>query len=163
VLSIAVGTGIGHAWIVDGEVWRGANDAATMFGHLATDPAGPVCYCGAHGCLCQYAAGPIVREAIERDDRGALDRATDSLALAIAHALTLVNPDEVVLGGGAVSDAWPNADALTARVTVLVHPQVRPVRIRRSTLGDRANLLGGGLLALPADAEDRAMHAMEVQ
>jgi glucokinase len=157
VLSIAIGTGIGHAWLANGEVWRGAQDAANLFGHLVIDPDGPPCYCGRRGCLCQHAAGPVIREAIERGDQGALDRGTDSLALTIAQALTLVNPDEVVLGGGAVSDAWPDLDDLSRRVTNLVHPEVRPIRIRRSTLGGEANLLGAGLLTEQAATRGMAV------
>ena len=150
-LSIAIGTGIGHAWIIDGHVWRGSANAATMFGHLVVDPHGPPCYCGARGCLCQYAAGPVLSPAIGRmvsDPQAAalIETATDALVLAIAHALTLMNPNEVVLGGGAVTDLWPNLTEMSTRVTALIHPQIRPVCLRRSALGELANLLGAALL-----------------
>jgi len=158
-LYVAVGTGIGHAWIVDGKVWRGARAAATMFGHLVVEPGGRPCYCGARGCLCQYAAGPAIGGALAaiaagESDAGpggatalaVLERADEALALALAHALTLVNPAEVVIGGGAAMGAWPDLGRIADRVERLVHPQVRPIRLRRSTLGGAANLLGAGLL-----------------
>ncbi len=177
-LYVAIGTGIGHAWIFDGDVWRGARAAATMFGHLVVEPGGRPCYCGARGCLCQYAAGPAIDglggstargsrvtecdSSMERPSgnadpatAAALERANDALALAIAHALTLVNPDEVVLGGGAAMGAWPDLVDVSRRIETLVHPQVRPIRLRRSALGDAANLLGAALIASSDEGPER--------
>ncbi len=149
-LLVVIGTGIGHAWIVDGRVWRGASRKASMFGHLVVRPDGRSCYCGGRGCLCQYAAGPAIRAAIEASSESgstpALAEASSALALAIAQALTLINPREVILNGGAVTERWPELEDLTRRVEALVHPEVRPIRIRRSALGESANLLGAGLL-----------------
>jgi len=52
----------------------------------------------------------------------------------------------VILNGGAVTERWPDLEDLTRQVEALVHPEVHPVRIRRSALGETANLLGAGLL-----------------
>lgn len=159
-LVVAIGTGIGHAWIVNGRVWRGTRSAATMFGHLIVEPGGRPCYCGARGCLCQYAAGPALDAASGGDAEVAAkvgECAREALARAIAQALTLLNPDEVVLGGGAAMGEWLDLDALGARIETLVHTQVRPIRLRRSTLGDRANLLGAGILAEACRDDERTM------
>jgi glucokinase len=54
---VALGTGIGGAFIADGRIRRGAHHMAGEFGHLLVDPAGPPCGCGRNGCWEQYASG----------------------------------------------------------------------------------------------------------
>jgi predicted NBD/HSP70 family sugar kinase len=48
---IYVGTGIGAAWTIDGEVYRGSHSDAGEFGHTVIDLDGPLCVCGRHGCV----------------------------------------------------------------------------------------------------------------
>lgn len=57
-LYVAIGTGIGHAFVCERKLWRGVHNRANVFGHLTYEPDGRSCYCGAYGCVCQYAAGP---------------------------------------------------------------------------------------------------------
>ncbi len=57
LLYIVIGTGIGHGLILNGESWRGQHDSANVFGHIRVVPDGAPCYCGGHGCLCQYSSG----------------------------------------------------------------------------------------------------------
>jgi glucokinase len=66
VLCITLGTGIGGALVLGGEVFRGANGLAGEFGHMQVVPAGRRCECGNRGCWEQYSSGnAIVREAQE--------------------------------------------------------------------------------------------------
>ncbi len=67
VLYITVSTGVGGGWILDGEIYRGANELAGEIGHVVIDPQGPPCVCGRRGCVEQLACGPaIARMARER-------------------------------------------------------------------------------------------------
>ncbi|MFI7702394.1 ROK family protein [Nonomuraea sp. NPDC049480] len=50
-LVVTIGRGVGAAIVADGRVYRGARGGAGEFGHLPVDPGGPVCGCGARGCL----------------------------------------------------------------------------------------------------------------
>jgi glucokinase len=69
LFAVTVGTGIGTALIVDGQIYRGVNNCHPEGGHHLIDPGGPACYCGAHGCWESLAAGPaiarIARDSIE--------------------------------------------------------------------------------------------------
>ncbi|MGW0469233.1 ROK family protein [Streptomyces sp. NPDC003027] len=47
--------GVGGAIVVNGELLRGAHGFAGEIGHLPVDADGPLCRCGSHGCLEQYA------------------------------------------------------------------------------------------------------------
>jgi glucokinase len=64
--AVTVGTGLGFAMIIDGQIYRGMDGVHPEGGHMLIDPAGPECYCGARGCLESLVAGPgIARMAAE--------------------------------------------------------------------------------------------------
>ncbi|GHB38552.1 transcriptional regulator [Streptomyces viridiviolaceus] len=112
--------GIGGALVLGGELLRGAHGFAGEIGHMVVDPDGPLCRCGARGCLEQYAgqaalleaagiaadAGlPGVAELERRARRGdpsalsAIERAGRRLGVVVSGAVNLFDPDAVMLGG----------------------------------------------------------------
>ncbi|MDR2379865.1 MAG: ROK family protein, partial [Bifidobacteriaceae bacterium] len=52
---VSGGIGIGAGIVRGGAVARGAHGWAGELGHMTVDPAGPLCACGATGCLERYA------------------------------------------------------------------------------------------------------------
>ncbi|MGW5052480.1 ROK family protein [Actinokineospora sp. NPDC004072] len=56
-LLVALGTGIGGALLLDGEVFRGAHGVAPELGHLRLVPGGRPCGCGKSGCWERYCSG----------------------------------------------------------------------------------------------------------
>ena len=71
LVCVTLGTGVGGGIILDGKLWRGANDSAAEIGHMCVEPFGDVaCGCGSRGCLEVYAsATAIVRMAREARPR----------------------------------------------------------------------------------------------
>ena len=66
-LVLTLGTGIGGAVVLGGEVHRGRNGMAGEFGHMQVVPGGQSCECGGSGCWEQYSSGnALVRCARER-------------------------------------------------------------------------------------------------
>ncbi|MEO7267982.1 MAG: ROK family glucokinase [Knoellia sp.] len=64
VVMVNLGTGIGGAILIHGEVFRGRFGIAGEFGHMQVVPEGQRCECGNRGCWEQYASGnALVREA----------------------------------------------------------------------------------------------------
>ena len=64
VVMVNLGTGIGGAIVMHGEVIRGRYGIAGEFGHMQVVPEGQRCECGNRGCWEQYASGnALVREA----------------------------------------------------------------------------------------------------
>ncbi|GAA4864273.1 ROK family transcriptional regulator [Kitasatospora terrestris] len=158
--------GIGAALVVDGRLLRGARGFAGELGHVPVRPDGPDCPCGARGCLEQYAGeqavlraaglpgfvddwvGELARRARAGDAavREALAAAGTALGIAVTGAVNLIDPAEVVLGGGyAELGEWllpAMRDELAARVTV------RPWDdgwLTVSELGRRGPLLGAAV------------------
>jgi predicted NBD/HSP70 family sugar kinase len=50
-LYIAFRTGVGLAIVIDSQVFEGETGNAGFIGHTCLDPVGPMCPCGARGCL----------------------------------------------------------------------------------------------------------------
>lgn len=62
-LVVAVGTGIGGAFVEDGHIMLGAHNEAGHIGHMSvSDAQGTVCSCGAQAHLEPIAAGPGIKE-----------------------------------------------------------------------------------------------------
>lgn len=69
LLMVTLGTGIGGAMVVGGELVRGANGFAGEIGHMVVEAHGPPCPCGKQGCWERFASGSglarLGREAAE--------------------------------------------------------------------------------------------------
>lgn len=69
---IALGTGIGGALLLDGELFRGAHGVAPELGHLRVVPQGRACPCGKRGCWERYCSGTaLAATALEMISSGA--------------------------------------------------------------------------------------------
>ncbi len=71
LLLVTLGTGIGGALVLDGQVERGRHGLAGEFGHMQIVPDGERCECGNRGCWEQYSSGRAMqreaREMLEQD------------------------------------------------------------------------------------------------
>lgn len=66
VVMVAIGTGIGGALLIDGELYRGSYGVAPELGHVQVVPGGRSCACGKRGCWERYCSGTaLVDTAIE--------------------------------------------------------------------------------------------------
>ncbi len=65
-ILVAVGTGLGGAIIINGEVVKGAKGNAGEIGHILIQPDGELCGCGRRGCLEAYASGSGVSKTYNR-------------------------------------------------------------------------------------------------
>ena len=76
LVMLTVGTGVGGGLVLEDRLLRGANGMGGELGHIVVLDGGPVCGCGARGCLEAMASGTaIARIAAERlaDGRIAAD------------------------------------------------------------------------------------------
>lgn len=76
MVMLTIGTGLGAAMVVDGQLVRGEYGFGAELGHFRVVPGGHACGCGHRGCWEQYASGSaLVREAqraaVERPVRAA--------------------------------------------------------------------------------------------
>jgi glucokinase len=166
-LFVPLGTGIAGAIGIDGRVEAGAHGFAGEIGHVVVRPGGLPCPCGQRGCLERYASAAAVSQAwaaacgdaeadaadcakaVSSGDvaaRAVWQEAVDALADGLVTALTLLDPDTLIVGGG-LAEAGdtlfaPLREAVRRRVTFQKLPSIVP-----AALGDTAGCLGAGLLA----------------
>ncbi len=62
MVMLTLGTGIGSGIILDGKLWRGADQCAAEIGHTIVSPDGRACGCGQRGCLEAYASATSTAE-----------------------------------------------------------------------------------------------------
>jgi glucokinase len=164
---VAIGTGISAALVSGGRLLRGTGSRQPgEIGHVVVRPDGPVCGCGARGCVESVASASSIARAYSavtgapvagaldvelaaaHDDRArkVWNDAVAVLADGLAVLTTLFAPERIVLGGGlAVSGSFlldPLVPALAARVYVQPAPSLVTARH-----GMRAGLAGAALLA----------------
>jgi glucokinase len=71
LVYIVVGTGVGAAIIMDGELLRGVKNFAGEVGHITIDRQGEQCACGSRGCVETYMSGPWLERRYARLADGA--------------------------------------------------------------------------------------------
>ncbi|WP_093649093.1 ROK family protein [Streptomyces sp. 2314.4] len=166
-LFVPLGTGIAGAIGIGGRIEAGAHGSAGEIGHIVVRPGGLECGCGQRGCLETVASAAAVgrdwaaacgdplagaadaAKAVASGDeqaRAVWQRAVDALADGLVTALTLLDPQTLIIGGG-LAEAGdtlfaPLREAVRRRVTFQRLPSIVP-----AALGDAAGCLGAGLLA----------------
>jgi glucokinase len=167
---VAIGTGISAAIVSAGRLLRGSGSYQPgEIGHVVVRPDGPLCGCGARGCMeaigsaaaiaraYAEASGAAVAGALDvelaaaRDDRArkVWDDAVAALADGLAVLSTLVAPERIVLGGGLAQSGDFLLTPLAARLAERVRVQPVP-SLARARHGTRAGLAGAALLARQA-------------
>ncbi len=164
LLCVTVGTGIGGAMIMDGEVWHGANYSAGEIGYLVVDWHGeqPL-------ILDQYASGPAIERAYqaacgakERLPLTEISRRANA-GEQVAHAVIMdkarrfgsilagcvasFNPEAVVVGGGVTMIGALWWDAFAAAFRQSLPSLLRATPVLPAALGVEAVLLGAAMLA----------------
>lgn len=104
---MTLSTGIGGGIVLpDGSVYRGADSYAGEIGHLTVRPGGPLCLCGAHGCLERLCSGLWLEKDHGRSaqelmqDPAFVRKYVVDLARGLKAAIMLLNPARIVIGGG---------------------------------------------------------------
>ena len=178
VVSVTLGTGVGGGVILDGELWRGAHGSAGEIGHSTVDPfSGLKCKCGNVGCLELFASATAIvrmtREGLSRFPGSVLNREEltaervydagrdgDELALSVfrefgtylgiglANLINIIDPEIIVIAGGAVNGWDLFASYMQAEVNErAVRATAHQVKIAAAQCGDNAGLLGAARLA----------------
>ena len=171
VFGAILGTGVGAGIVVRGHVLDGPNAIAGEWGHNPLpwprddERPGRRCFCGQHGCIETFLAGPgiaadhaahegVARAAPDIVSAAALGDAAcnatlaryeERLARALAHLVNILDPDVIVLGGG-----LSNIDRLYTNVPRLwgrhVFSDRVDTRLVRHAFGDSSGVRGAAWL-----------------
>lgn len=114
VIGCYIGTGLGNAISIHGELLSGANGVAGELGHTPIYGNHCPCSCGGIGCMETIASGKHLVELQQRyfpdtpigelfekhADCPVLLDYVDGLSIPIATEITILDPDYIILGGG---------------------------------------------------------------
>jgi predicted NBD/HSP70 family sugar kinase len=168
VVFVKVGTGVGSSVVIDGALLRGSDSAEGDIGHAKIPGVTEICSsCGAPGCLAAIASGrAMVRDLVRLGHPAATTRdVVDLVRLGnpdavrvvtaggralgdvLSTAISLLNPDVVVIGGDIVHAH--EHFLLGVRQTLLSRSQplaIAHLRIAPSDLADRAGIAGAAAM-----------------
>lgn len=149
-LVVTIGRGIGCGIVVDGSVYRGAAGGAGEIGHIPVTADGPVCGCGATGCLEAY----IGAAALKGRGVEAFAEAGELLGRVLAGIVHTVDPELVVLMGEGVDDwqHWEPAFEASLRRCLLPARRGLPVVVEPWTEDQWARGAASLVLASPFDS-----------
>lgn len=170
VVGLTIGTGIGGALIINGEIYRGSGFVGAEIGHMPIVVDGKKCKCGLKGCLECYANATALvnayksrvknatRDITTRDifqlasksdpiANEAIDNWCEYLATGIAACVNLLNPQLVVLGGG-VAEAGPllRTKVEKSLQTMVIPVALKGLKVKIARLGNKSGWMGAGSL-----------------
>jgi len=172
LVCMTLGTGVGAGLILNGELYRGEDNAAGELGHIPLNEYGPKCNCGGFGCFETYvgnralfalASQVMGKPGMTTEDMFALAQKGDKKALmfwkmAAGHIgnglvgiVNLLNPRLIIIGGG-VSN---NEKYLfkTIKETIVKRAmslQGSAFKIKRAKFKDDAGIIGAYVLVTNA-------------
>ena len=130
IVFFTVSTGVGGGAVLNGQAYRGNTSNALEIGHMTVAPDGPRCGCGKVGCLEAVASGTAIgkrgQEAVQTNVETSLkkydkitsyevfveakngdavakeivDKAMNYLGIGVANAISIFDPEMVIIGGG---------------------------------------------------------------
>jgi glucokinase len=177
-ICVTLGTGVGGGIIINGKILQGIDGTAGEIGHICVEPFGAPCGCGSRGCVEQYSsATAVVRQTQElasqypKSDLAHKSRLTskdvyeaglagDELALevfrrqgfylgiALGGLINVLNPEVIVIGGGAAAGWDLFISHLQEQIEYRTYrePRLR-AKLVQAELGDDAGILGAAKLA----------------
>ncbi|WP_433328449.1 ROK family protein [Spirillospora sp. CA-294931] len=167
-LFVPIGTGIAAALMINNAPYPGATGWSGELGHIVVRPGGEPCPCGNRGCLEPYAAAsaiprryaalaglrasPRAEEVVRLAQAGdpvaakVWDEAVAALADALANVTMLLDPSQIVIGGGLSGAGTPLFDPLAERLKERL-PLRPPPPLTRARLGTQAAMHGAAELA----------------
>lgn len=105
LVALYVGTGVGAGLIINGQIYKGHNEAAGEIGHVVVSEGGARCSCGKSGCLEAVASGPAIAK-----------RALSRIRAGEKSLLQDMNVDESLITSEHVYQAAKKGDALSLEV-----------------------------------------------
>ena len=172
LVCLTLGTGVGAGLILNGQLYRGEENAAGELGHMPLNEHGPKCNCGGVGCFETYvgnrplfvlASRMMGKPGMTTLDMFALAQKGNKKALlfwktvaerignGLVGIVNLLNPHLIIIGGGVSNNEKylfkTIADTIRRRAMSL---QGASFKIKRAKFKDDAGIIGAYVLVTNA-------------
>ena len=163
LILLTLGTGVGGAVILDGQLFTGRTGAAGELGLITLDPDGHPCNSGNQGSLEQHCSIQAIRretglepgvlaqraEAGEPDAIAFWQQYGRHLGVGLASLIYILTPEAVILGGGISAGAKLFLPTTLSEIERRVLPSSREdLKVVLAELGNQAGTVGAAKLAL---------------
>ncbi|MGB3200612.1 MAG: ROK family protein [Nodosilinea sp.] len=163
VLTLTLGTGVGGAIILDGQLFVGRHGTAGELGLITLNPDGPPCNSGNQGSLEQYCSVQAIRRETGLTPAALYDQAkqgdADAIAFwqiygrwlgaGLASLVYVLTPEAVIVGGGISAAAALFLPTTLAELETRVLPSSRgELQLLVAELGNQAGVVGAARLAI---------------
>lgn len=175
MIGCYVGTGFGNVIALDGEILVGKNGVAAELGHIPVRGLKQDCPCGNEGCVEMIASGKALialqenhypgESFVDIFARHAKDEPIrafiNDLALPIATEINILDPDEIILGGGVLQMEGFPKDALEAAIRSHTRKPYPEAALSFHYSGEKQEngVIGAGILAFRKRAKEKENEA----
>ena len=161
-IMLTLGTGVGGAVILNGELFVGRHGTGAELGLITLNPEGHPCNSGNQGSLEQHVSVQAVRRRTGKEPHELAELAKNGdpqaiafweqygreLAAGLASLVYVLTPEAIVIGGGISASLDLFSPSLTAEFETRVLPSSREgLQILPATLGNQAGRIGAAKLA----------------
>jgi glucokinase len=161
-ILLTLGTGVGGAVFLNGELFTGRRGAGGELGLISIETEGYPCNSGNRGSLEQHASAQTLRreldmtglelaELAKQGDAQAIaywEKFGQRLGIGLANLIYVLTPEAVIIGGGLSASAeyfFPSMESEIEERVLL--PSRQGLKILVAQLGNRAGMIGAARLA----------------
>ncbi|MEB3290364.1 MAG: ROK family protein [Leptolyngbya sp.] len=164
LILLTLGTGVGGAVVLKGELFVGRQGTAAELGLITLNPDGPPCNSGNRGSLEQYCSVQAIQRQTGRSPAELYQQAQAGdveaitfwqtygrwLGAGLASLVYVLTPEAIILGGGVSAAADLFLPTVLQELEERVLPSSREgLQVLVAELGNRAGMVGAARLALP--------------
>jgi glucokinase len=173
IVGITIGSGIGCGFVQKDRIFHGSHGYAMELGHICIIPGGELCSCGRKGCVEAYSSVDGLKRrislldipffktesslnvkdllyltAIDSKAKQILEEGLYILAQGITNLSVLLDPEIIVIGGGAMEGSLYDWKKLQKQIIDFM-PAINAehTRIEKALAGNKAGVLGAIILA----------------
>lgn len=178
VVYVALGTGVGGGFILNGKPYRGHKNQGAEIGHMVTHKDGRQCVCGMQGCFEQYASvnalikcvkdaykekgladeaeivgGRYIFDKLRRGDSlvsKAYDTWLGELCTGLISLMALFAPQLIVIGGGLSNEGvfFENTILKALNEQEAYNRYYKDIEVKAALMGNNAGIIGAASLHL---------------
>lgn len=149
VFGVVIGTGIGGAWWINDEIYKGAHGGAGEPGHVLINFENRIGFEQAYQKLFQNNPAQAAEEAYRGDvlAEKAYQEFGEFLGMAFANVVNLIDPEAIVIGGSVTisSDLFLKQTKKTMK-QYIASPEAKETLVLKSKLKDNAGAVGAAML-----------------